>query len=60
MKNEELKQKTQEELTYLLDNSRRKLKDLRFDLKSGKVKNVRIILDVKKEIARIQTILKQR
>jgi len=60
MKNEELKQKTKEELIYLLDASRRKLKDLRFDLKSGKVKNVRIILDVKKEIARIQTILKQR
>jgi len=39
---------------------REKLRSLRFDLASGKVKNVREIRNIKKDIARILTILKEK
>jgi len=59
MKASELKQKSQEELAKILQDSREKLQQLRFDLSAGKVKNVREIRSIKKEIARILTLLKQ-
>jgi len=55
----ELRQKSKEELEKSLQDSREKLRQLRFDLSAGKVKNVREIRRIKKEIARILTILKQ-
>ena len=55
----ELKQKSKEELAKILQDSREKLQQLRFDLSAGKVKNVREIRSIKKEIARILTLLKQ-
>jgi len=55
----ELKQKSKTELNKLLQDLRERLRQLRFDLVAGKVKNVREIRKIKKEIARILTLLKQ-
>jgi len=60
MKISEFKQKSKKELQRLLQNSQDKLRQLRFDLTSGKVKNVKEIRQVKKDIARILTILCQK
>jgi len=58
MKINELKQKSKEEIKKTLEDDREKLRQLRFDLSAGKVKNVREIRNIKKEIARILTLLK--
>ncbi len=60
MKSAEIRQKTKEELLKNVKDYREKLRDLRFDLASGKVKNVRDIRNIKKDIARILTILKEK
>jgi len=59
MKIQELRQKNKSELQKLLQDNRERLRQLRFDLAAGKVKNVREIRKIKKEIARILTLLKQ-
>ncbi|MCK4474118.1 50S ribosomal protein L29 [Candidatus Parcubacteria bacterium] len=59
MKIQELRQKTKSELQKLLIDDREKLRQLRFNLASGKVKNVRGVRKIKKEIAQILTILKK-
>jgi len=56
---QELRQKSKTELQKMLQDSRERLRQLRFDLTAGKVKNVREIRKIKKEIARILTLLKQ-
>ncbi|MBZ1345080.1 MAG: 50S ribosomal protein L29 [Candidatus Nealsonbacteria bacterium] len=58
MKTKELRQKSKPELQKLLQTSRESLKQLRFDLVLAKVKNVREIRKIKKDIARILTLLK--
>ena len=58
MKLKELRQKPKTEMEKILRNNREKLRELRFNLAAGKIKNVREIRKVKKEIARILTILK--
>jgi len=58
MRIKEIRQKSEKELQKLLQDSREKLRQLRFDLASGKVKNVREIRQIRKDIARILTILK--
>lgn len=60
MKISEFKQKSKKELQRLLQNNQDKLRQLRFDLASGKVKNVREIRQIKKDIARILTTLCQK
>ncbi|MBZ9577754.1 50S ribosomal protein L29 [Patescibacteria group bacterium] len=60
MKAKELKQKSRKELQKLLQNNQEKLRQFRFDLTSGKVKNVREIRQTKKDIARILTRLCQK
>ena len=60
MKAGEFRQKSQTELKKILQDIREKLRQLRFDLSSGKVKNVREIRKIKKDIARILTLLKQK
>lgn len=57
MKRVEIKQKSKKELERFLGQNREKLRQLRFDLASGKVKNVREIRKIKKDIARILTFL---
>jgi large subunit ribosomal protein L29 len=59
MKVTELRQKTEGELQKFLSDGRERLRVLSFDLASGKVKNVREIRKIKKDIARILTILRQ-
>ncbi len=60
MKILEIKQKSQNELHRILAEKQEKLRQLRFDLASGKVKNVREIRQIKKDIARILTTLCQK
>lgn len=57
MKIRELRQKAKEELNQLLQEKKERLCQLNFDLTSGKVKNVREIRMIKKDIARILTVL---
>lgn len=59
MKNKELRLKNEEELKILLGESQKKLRDLRFTLKAGKIKNTKEIKLLKKDIARILTILNE-
>lgn len=59
MKISELRQKTENELLKLLQGNRERLRALRFDLASGKIKNVREIRKIKKDIARILTLLNE-
>jgi large subunit ribosomal protein L29 len=54
----ELRQKSKAELQKILQDNRERLRQLRFDLAAGKVKNVREIRKIKKDIARILTILR--
>lgn len=54
----ELKQLTKDELKKKIEDGREKLRQMRFDLAAGKVKNVKEIHHIKKEIARIMTLLK--
>ncbi len=60
VKAKELRLKPEEELNQLLSESQKKLRELRFNLASGKVKNVRTIRVLKKNIARILTILNEK
>jgi len=58
MKIVEIKRKSNKELQKTLKESREKLRQLRFDLAAGKVKNIREIRTIKKDIARILTCLR--
>ncbi|MBL7150102.1 MAG: 50S ribosomal protein L29 [Candidatus Pacebacteria bacterium] len=58
MKIIELSQKPKNELQILLSEKRERLRQLRFNISSGKVKNVREIRMIKKDIARVLTLLK--
>ncbi|MEK7503828.1 MAG: 50S ribosomal protein L29 [Patescibacteria group bacterium] len=58
MKISEIRQKTKKELESMLRERRERLRNLRFDLASGKVKNVREIRELKKDIARVLTLLR--
>lgn len=60
MKISELRQKSISELNKDLEDSQRNLQSLKFDLSGGKLKNVRQIRKVKKDIARIKTIIKEK
>jgi len=52
----ELRQKSKLELQRILSDKREKLRQLYFDLVAGKVKNVREIRMIKKDIAGILTL----
>ena len=58
MKPTELKQKSRNELERILTENREKLRQLRFDLVVKKIKNVREVRKIKKDIARMLTFLK--
>lgn len=60
MKPKEIRQKPEAELIKLLPNTRRKLFEARFNLESGKVKNVSEMRKLRREVARILTILKEK
>jgi len=60
MKTKELQKLTDVELKKALEQNQEKLRSLRFDLASGKVKNVREIRETRKTVARVYTLLKER
>jgi len=57
MKIKEITQKSEKDLQKDLIEIREKLRVLKFDLSAGKVKNVREIRSIKKDIAKILTVL---
>jgi len=57
MKMNELRQKSNEELAGLMRGSRLRIDELRFLLRQNKIKNVKETSAIKKDIARIQTII---
>ncbi len=60
MKAKELRQKTDQELSKLLSDLRKKFQEEYLNLKQGKTKNVKILKLIKKDIARILTIINER
>jgi len=58
MKIVELRQKNKSDLEKLLVEDRDKLRQLRFDLSAGKVKNVKDVQKTRKKIAQILTLIK--
>lgn len=58
MKTRELRQKSQEELEKAMQEKRNHLLSLRFDLSGGRVKNIKEIREIKKDVAKILTLLK--
>ena len=59
MKISELKTKSRQELNGLLEEKRRKADELRYALYQKKLKNVKELSGVKKDVARILTLLKK-
>jgi large subunit ribosomal protein L29 len=59
MKVRELRQKSEKELQQTLINLRDKLRELRFNLVGGKVKNIKEAHQTKKDIARALTLLNE-
>jgi len=57
IKAKELKQKTAGELAVMLKENREKIRALRFDLASKKLKNTKELATTRKQIAQILTIL---
>lgn len=57
MEIEELKQKNKDELKSLLQKKRKEIQEMRFNLKTGKVKDVKGMHESKKTVARILTLL---
>jgi large subunit ribosomal protein L29 len=60
MKAQELKKKSTEELNKLLNDKKSQAVSLKVNIASGNVKNVRELRGLKKDIARMLTILKER
>jgi len=60
MKVSELRQKSSEELKDLTEQKKERLRFLRFGLSSGKVKNVRELKEIRKDIARIMGLLSKK
>jgi large subunit ribosomal protein L29 len=56
----ELKLKSEAELNRLLVSNREKLRDSRFKVSQNQLKNIREIRNIRKKIAQILTILKQK
>lgn len=59
MKIKELKQKTDKELKEILIHLKDALRELRFNLAGGKVKNINEIHHTRRDIARVLTLIKQ-
>ncbi len=59
MKVKDIRRKKEPELAKDIKDLREKLRELRFNLASGKVKNIREIREVKRDIARILTIINE-
>ena len=60
MKTKELRSKDEKSLNKMEFMLREKLRALRFDLQAGKVKNVKEVKQVRRNIAQILTIMKEK
>ena len=60
MKAEELRQLTDEELKDKGEEFRKELFNLKFQLATAQIENPMLIRKVKKDIARVETVLRQR
>ncbi len=60
MEIEEIRKKTKSDLKDLLLKKREELRKANFSIRSGKIKNIKSISKIKKDIARILTILKNK
>jgi len=60
IKIKELRQKTENELKMILKEGQEKMRRLRFDLSSKKLKNTNELSATKKQIAQILTLLKKK
>ena len=60
MKAKELRQKSEKELNDLLNERKHKLGQLKFDLASKKLKNIKQIMELRRDVARVKTILKEK
>lgn len=58
MKATELRQKSKEELIKLVQEKRERINELRFLLPQGKVKNVKELMQARRDAARILTVLR--
>ena len=56
---EELRKKDEKELQKMVVDLKKKLSDIRFKFSSNQIKNVREISNVKKDIARILTVMEE-
>ena len=59
MKAQELRKKDKKELVKSIQDLQKKLSDIRFKFSSNQLKNVKEISNIKKEIARSLTIIKE-
>lgn len=60
MKIKELREKTEKELKKLLLSQREKLRDLRFKVSQKQLKNIREIRSIKRNIAKILTVTREK
>lgn len=60
MKVQEIRKKTREESVKILDEKIKKLNEVRFSEKIGRPKNVKERASLRKDIARIKTILNEK
>jgi len=60
MEIKELRDKTDNELQKLLQTSREQVRELRFKIANKQLKNIKEFLGVKKDVAKILTILKEK
>ncbi len=56
----ELRKQSDESLTKLLKEAQERLQELRFELSANQLKDVREVREVRRTIARIRTILKEK
>ncbi len=59
MKTQEIRSMQAAELDKALDDAHQELFNLRFQIATGKIKNYKRVREVKKDIARIKTILRE-
>ena len=59
IKAKELKQKTIEELATILKENHEKIRSMRFDLASKKLKNTNELVTLRKQVAQVLTILRK-
>ena len=59
MKTEELRKTTKQDLMKKVQESKRRLSDIRFKFTANQLKNVKEISNIKKDIARMLTIIQE-